>query len=463
MGGTVAALMGSTIATAALVAATAVAALGAALVKVTLDAIPLQNIELTFDRLAGSIGETSEAMVVGMRAATRGMIRDADLMAASNKFVAMGLASSADEAARLAEMATQLGMAMGQDATKSMENFALLMANQSLPRLDEFGISSGRVRQRIEQLQAAMKGMTYEAAFNQAVMEEGTKTMARVGEQGEGAAGKMARLQAQFANIKDELGKSFLPVAEKVLQWAFDMVQKAMPKITAFFDRLNYLFKDDFRMLKWHFQNNLQWIRLKFEYYWGMLPVWARVGWYKLKQFILTKWDEIKEDSRRRLDTFVATVTEKWDQLKDQGEEWVEGIRQGIQRKWEQFKNWVMEKLRGLEKAIRDFFGWHSPAKMFVDLGADMMRGLARGIEEAAMAPAKAMRRAVLSVTREATGEGYRPEGWGTGPGYGQMAFASNTWSGAGMGNRPVESGIGGTQGVDSARGLMEELQGMMG
>jgi len=87
------------------------------------------------------------------------MVQDTDLWYASNKFLLMGLTETADETAAMSEMAVQLGLAMGGTATESMENCALMMANQSIPRLDSFGISSGEARKRIEELTATV-GMT---------------------------------------------------------------------------------------------------------------------------------------------------------------------------------------------------------------------------------------------------------------------------------------------------------------
>ena len=197
---------------------------GKSIIGMVEDAGQLQQVSNTFDSLTASIGTTSDVMLVEMRGATRGMVSDADLMQASNKLMSMGLASSTEEAGKLAEMATQLGSAMGEDATASMENFALMMANQSIPRLDSFGISSGKVRERIKELMDATEGLTREQAFNQAVMEQGAEAMKRVGEQGGGAAGSMARLKTSFANIKDTLMMALLPYAEKVLTWISTLV-----------------------------------------------------------------------------------------------------------------------------------------------------------------------------------------------------------------------------------------------
>ena len=208
-----------------------IADIGGAFVDMVGDAAQVEQVANTFDKLNESIGATSETMLADLRQATRGMVQDADLMQASNKFVAMGLAASSEEAAQLAEIATQLGMAMGEDATSSMENFALMLANQSIPRLDSFGMSSGKARARIDELMDSTEGMTREQAFMRAVMEQAQVTMARVGEQGEGSAATMARLKAGFENAKLAIGKSFLPLLDKALDALDALVVKYGPLV----------------------------------------------------------------------------------------------------------------------------------------------------------------------------------------------------------------------------------------
>jgi hypothetical protein len=216
--------------------------LGSGLLGVITDAIGLEGTTNTFDALTKSIGTDAVTALDQLREATRGMVADADLMQAGNKFLAMGLADTSEGAAELAEVATQLGMAMGEDATASMENFALMMANQSIPRLDSFGISSGAVRERINELMETTEGMTREAAFNQAVMEQAAITMEKVGEQGGGAAGSMARIQTVIANLKTEIGQYFLPIAEKVLNWAGEALPKAIGFLAGLWDKLQARF-----------------------------------------------------------------------------------------------------------------------------------------------------------------------------------------------------------------------------
>lgn len=146
-----------------------------------------------------------------MRAATQGTLSDMEAMAAANRLMQMGLASNADELRKVTAMAVRLGTAMGRDAGTAIEEFALLLANQSIPRLDTFGISAGRVRARIAELQAAQKGLSRETAFMQAVMEEGTAAMERLGDAGMGQIQNMDRLRASVSNLKVTVGEMLAP------------------------------------------------------------------------------------------------------------------------------------------------------------------------------------------------------------------------------------------------------------
>jgi len=212
-----------------------VGGMGAYITTATKMALETESARKNFDTLAQSIGTTADAMIMDLQAATRGMVNDADIMAASNMFVAMGLSNTSEETAKLAEMATQLGMAMGTDATTSMADFAAMLANQSIPRLDTFGISSGKVTKRIEELMKADENLTREQAFMAAVMEEGTASMERLGEQGDTTSANMARIDATMANLKDTVGQAFLPVFGELLGTFSTFISDHAPQIQAAF------------------------------------------------------------------------------------------------------------------------------------------------------------------------------------------------------------------------------------
>lgn len=197
----------------------------------------IEQLSRSFDSLSQSVGSTADVMLGRLREATMGMVSDFDLMLAGNRFLSMGLASSADEAGRLAEMAITLGSAMGKDAGPAMEEFALLLANQSIPRLDTFGISAGRVRTRIQELQEATPGLTRETAFLQAVMEEAGDSMERVGDVAvNGASAFKAQLGNAIDLIVRKIGSELNPILEDAaegLERLVQLTQNEMGEATA--------------------------------------------------------------------------------------------------------------------------------------------------------------------------------------------------------------------------------------
>lgn len=218
-------------------AAAAVVGLGAAAVGATIGitklafaAADIEGTRLTFERLTHDLGGSTAALK-GLKEATRDMVSEADLMAASNKFLTMGITETAKETAYMAKMATQLGLAMGTDATKSMEDFALMMANQSIPRLDTFGISSAAVRKRIDELKEATEGLSKEEAFKIAVMEQGAIAMEKVGEQGESATATTLRWKAAIDDLKTGIGRAFIPALEAIRKPVLDLVDRYGPRV----------------------------------------------------------------------------------------------------------------------------------------------------------------------------------------------------------------------------------------
>jgi len=158
----------------------------------------------TFTQLAGGANEAASLMDM-LRASTGGAIDNLTLMQGGTKFLSMGLAESSSEVARLTELAVKLGGAMGNDAASSINDFGLLLANESVLRLDTFGISSARVRERINELLASGEALNRSDAFRMAVLEEGGRSLDRLGISAEAAMGGMERLQVRLQNTMQDV------------------------------------------------------------------------------------------------------------------------------------------------------------------------------------------------------------------------------------------------------------------
>ena len=187
-----------------------------------------------FTNLSGS-ANIAKINLQAMSRATKGLISDTEQMQIANQLLGMNIVQTDQQLEQVVGVSRRLGKEFrGLGAREAAEEFAIMIANMSVARLDSFGLSSGRVRERINELMAATEGMTREQAFFQATMEEGEKTMQRLGPEINTTSDEVAILGAAFANLQVVLGS----VAEEsgivgnlVKTMADDLV-----KFTALFD-----------------------------------------------------------------------------------------------------------------------------------------------------------------------------------------------------------------------------------
>ncbi|HNT76944.1 MAG TPA: hypothetical protein PKH77_18190 [Anaerolineae bacterium] len=166
-------------------------------------------VEQRFYAFAGGSRE-AETVLKAVMAATDGTIDRMGAMQSATKLMQMGLASNADEAARLINMAARLGD-QTLSTSERVDDFAAMLANQSIPRLDNYGMSSGKVRARIDELMASTEGMTREQAFLQATLEEGAIAMEKLGDAGLGQLQNLDRLSSAWKDFKVTIGNIVAP------------------------------------------------------------------------------------------------------------------------------------------------------------------------------------------------------------------------------------------------------------
>ncbi len=170
-----------------------------------------------FEAISGSTQQAS-ANLEAMERATRGALTEQQAMESANQLMSMGLANNADELENVTEMAVRLGAAMGRTASESISEFSLLLSNQSIPRLDTFGISAGKVRARILELQAATPGLSREMAFMTAVNEQGATSLERLGPALDDDALAFERVAATVDNLTTAFAEELSPVVADVLE-----------------------------------------------------------------------------------------------------------------------------------------------------------------------------------------------------------------------------------------------------
>lgn len=178
--------------------------------------------------LGALTGGKADEYVEAIGEATNNTISRMDAMSVSSKFLSMGLAETSAQAAEMARVAATLGgVFQGLSAGDAAEQFALLLSNMSVQRLDTFGISSAQVRARIEELQKATPGLSREMAFLQATMEIGSATANKFGDVLDDLGARVDQTKANMEDMGASLGVMLAEVAAPATELAADVTEGA--------------------------------------------------------------------------------------------------------------------------------------------------------------------------------------------------------------------------------------------
>lgn len=165
-----------------------------------------QEINKTKDRfteLVTPLGD-AETIMQRLRDASMGGATDSDLMEGSNLLMMTGVADSPEELETIIDLITRTKKPT-EDLSSAIENFSLMMSNQSVMRLDSFGLSSGRVRQRILELMESGQALSREQAFKMAVLEEGSRLIDRLGDSADSSVSAIDRLGVRWDNAMNTI------------------------------------------------------------------------------------------------------------------------------------------------------------------------------------------------------------------------------------------------------------------
>lgn len=181
--------------------------------------------EITFEQLNGGV-EQSDRLMSMLEESTNGVVDQMTLMQGANQLLSMGIATNSDEVARLTELAVKLGGAMGNDAGQSIADFGTMLANDSVLRLDTFGISSSRVKERMDELLASGEALNRSEAFRLATLEVGADSLERLGDAANVSATPLAQFQTRMENIFQEGAQNFSVGVNSIIGF-FDAVGDA--------------------------------------------------------------------------------------------------------------------------------------------------------------------------------------------------------------------------------------------
>ena len=155
----------------------------------------LEMLATRFDNLSASIGTTSDALLTDLRSATRGLVSDAELMASAADFMGLGLASTHDEAVRLASVAGALNMDMNQ--------LVLTLTNKTTMRFDALGVAVTGFDDKVKKLTAS--GKDADKAFTEAFLEQAEEQIEKVGHAADTSMGAFMQFEAAIKNTTDAM------------------------------------------------------------------------------------------------------------------------------------------------------------------------------------------------------------------------------------------------------------------
>jgi hypothetical protein len=178
-----------------------------------------------FDNLSASINTTGDSLLGKMREATKGMITDAELVAAGTDIMNLGLSKTEGGVVRMSAAVGALNLDMGV--------LAMTLANDSVMRLDALGLAMEDVNNTKKELISS--GFIGDA-FDEAVLIELEKKMVLLGDASLTTAGQMQILTTEWQNITDAMKQNAAQAAGPVISSLSSMLTKQKALETAVAD-----------------------------------------------------------------------------------------------------------------------------------------------------------------------------------------------------------------------------------
>ena len=147
--------------------------------------------------------ENAASTLEALRIATRGAKSDVELMTGATNILALGLADNAEDLGNIVRNVEALGSRFGG----TMQIFQLMMSNQSLMRIDSFGVGVEEATKRINEYKSA--GLSAQDAFKTAILELMTEKFTDLGGAVDDSKLETERATASWKNFTNEMGLGF--------------------------------------------------------------------------------------------------------------------------------------------------------------------------------------------------------------------------------------------------------------
>ncbi len=164
----------------------------------------------SFDRLAAGVGQSSDELLESMRAASRGVITDSNLILGANRAIATGVADTSEELSRILEIARATGQAFGFTTSEAFSRIIESVSKLEPELLDELGITvrlDAVFRSYAQQLGTTADKLT-ELQRRQAFLNEIVRQTQPVVDAAAGSAGSAADKYSKLGVSWEKLTKT---------------------------------------------------------------------------------------------------------------------------------------------------------------------------------------------------------------------------------------------------------------
>lgn len=158
------------------------------------EGIEIKRVEEKFAALAGQLGVTA-GFIERLQDSIGGTVSKLDLMRGATDLMALGLVKSEKELKRLMTVSGELNFNMNQ--------LVLTLTNMTTMRFDALGVSVDGFKGKMKSLEE--QGFSTNDAFKEAFLQQAEAQVKKVGTAAKGAEGKMLKLGAAAADLKDKL------------------------------------------------------------------------------------------------------------------------------------------------------------------------------------------------------------------------------------------------------------------
>lgn len=172
-----------------------------------------ERVGASFNELARQAGTSGDAILQALRRASDGTVAETQLMLTANRAMMLGVADTAEEMARLMEVARFRGRAMGLDTTQAFNDIVTGIGRTSPLILDNLGLVLNleqEYSQFAQSLGKTAKELTEaekKQALLNAVLREGERQIRAAGGITRDTADDFEELRAATDDLKTSLGK----------------------------------------------------------------------------------------------------------------------------------------------------------------------------------------------------------------------------------------------------------------